>query len=294
MRIHTRRAAGRARGAVAAAVLALPVAASVLAAVPAGAGALSGHMPASAGLALAGSMQTGQAGAGSLVPGRPGTQRWVARYAGPTGRFGYDEASSVMVSPDGDTVFVAGTSTGASSGEDYVTVAYRAATGAQLWLKRYDGPGYSYNSSDQALSAAVSPAGDLVFVTGRSQGRAWGVDYATVAYDAATGAQRWVARYNGPANRLNMAASVAVSPAGDTVFVTGHSEGRASGFDYATVAYDAVTGAQRWVARYNGPGNSDDAAFSMAVSPHGNTVYVTGSSAGRGSGQDYATVAYKG
>ena len=89
-----------------------------------------------------------------------------------------------------------------------------------------------------------------------------GADYATVAYDAATGAQRWASRYNGPANRDDFALSVAVSPDGATVFVTGASFGgrnRAccnSDWDYATVAYDAATGAQRWASRYNGPANS--------------------------------------
>ena len=119
-----------------------------------------------------------------------------------------------------------------------------------------------------------------------------GADYATVAYDAATGAQRWASRYNGPAHRDDFALSVAVSPDGATVFVTGASFGglnRACRHrsDYATVAYDAATGAQRWARRYNGPANSADRASSVAVSPGGATVFVTGTSGG-----NYATVAY--
>ena len=52
-------------------------------------------------------------------------------------------------------------------------------------------------------------------------------------------------------------------------------------------------GAQLWVRLYNGPGNSFDAASSVAARPGGATVYVTGTSyGGAATGNDYATVAY--
>jgi PQQ-like domain len=118
-----------------------------------------------------------------------------------------------------------------------------------------------------------------VYAPGNSFRGTSGSDYATVAYDAATGAQRWASRYNGPANRDDLASSVAVSPGGATVFVTGTS-GNNSAVDYATVAYNAATGAQLWASRYNGPANSGDLASSVAVSPGGATVFVTGTSRG--------------
>src|SRR5262249_25684965 len=152
-----------------------------------------------------------------------------------------------------------------------VTVAYNAATGAQRWVSRYNGPA-------EAHSMAVSPDGGTVFVTGGRYGPTKG-DYATVAYNAATGAQLWARRYNGPVNGNDFAQSGAVSPGGGTVFVTGFSDSP-SVADYATVAYNAATGAQLWAQRYNGPANSDDSALSVAVSPGGGTVYVTGDSVG--------------
>jgi DNA-binding beta-propeller fold protein YncE len=215
-----------------------------------------------------------------------GARVWAKRYNGPGN--GTDVANSLAVSPAGTTVYVTGSSDGGTSGLDYGTVAYSTATGARLWVSRYNGPG---NSSDEATMVAVSPAGDTVYVTGSSSGGTSGVDYATTAYNAATGARLWVRRYNGPGNGQDNARSMVVSPAGDTVYVTGSSDGGASGVDYATVAYSAA-GARLWAKRYNGPGNGTDVANSVAVSPAGTTVYVTGSSDGGASGMDYATIAY--
>lgn len=61
--------------------------------------------------------------------------------------------------------------------------------------------------------------------------------FATIAYDSTTGARLWVTRYNGPANSTDRANSVAVSPTGEQVFVTGYSASVILGYDYATVAY---------------------------------------------------------
>src|SRR2546430_503870 len=54
----------------------------------------------------------------------------------------------------------------------------------------------------------------------------------------------------------------------------------------------ATPGAQLWVRRYNGPGNSIDNATALGVSPDGPTVSVAGRSGGSPSLSDYATVAY--
>ena len=100
----------------------------------------------------------------------------------------------------------------------------------------------------------------------------------------------WVSRYNGPGNGVDEAKAIAVSPNGSRVFVTGLST--ASGQDYATAAYDGATGAPLWTRRYNGTGNGNDEAFSIAVSPDGSKVVVTGESLGTTSGYDYATIVY--
>jgi hypothetical protein len=217
-----------------------------------------------------------------------GAQLWIARYNGPARS--YDSASSVAVSADGTKVFVTGSSTGGSGYHDYATIAYDAATGAQLWVARYDGPANTY---DDATSLAVNVDGTKLIVFGTSYGSGTGPDYATVAYDAASGARLWRVRYNGPENGSDQASSLALSADGTRVVVTGSSSGATTAFDYATVAYQTATGARLWTARYSGPANGGDYANSLALSSDGLNVFVTGSSTGGSTGgADYATVAY--
>jgi PQQ-like domain len=176
-------------------------------------------------------------------------------------------------------VFVTGTSKGMTSGRDYATVAYAAATGTQLWVSRYNRHG---RSADTAVAIAVSPRGGAVFVTGTSVGGNTGSDFATVAYAARTGATLWTKRYDN-AHELDGASSVAVSPDGRRVFVTGGSRGRKFGADFATVAYAAATGAPLWARRYHAPGDRNDTPGKVLVSPRGGgTVVVSGDSSAGG------------
>jgi DNA-binding beta-propeller fold protein YncE len=216
-----------------------------------------------------------------------GSQLWASLYhgAGDTSR-----ATAVAASPDGSKVFVTGSSEGNGTNRDSATVAYNSTTGQQLWVRRYNGP---VNTGDDPAAIVVDPDSKTVFVTGTSQGVRVGVDYTTIAYDAATGKQLWLSRYNNPRrNGLDSASALAISPDGSRLYVTGTSHGRSSQLDYATVAYAAASGKQEWVARYNGHANQDDFARSVAVSPDGSKVFVTGSSWGT-SLYDYATIAYQ-
>ena len=201
---------------------------------------------------------------------------------------GSDGATSLTVSPDGSSVYVTGGSFGTGSGQDVVTVAYRALTGARQWVRRYNGPG---NDEDGGYGAAVSPDSSTVFVTGYSMGTGTELDYATVAYDGKTGDVRWARRYNGPGNDRDIAVEVATSLDGLYVYATGFAASGDSGDDCVTVSYLAATGASVGVRRYNGPGNGTDWGGDIAVSS--DSVFVTGWGDGDGTWYDYATLAYQ-
>jgi PQQ-like domain len=211
----------------------------------------------------------------------PGAQLWVKRYDGAP-----DEeasATSVAASPNGKAVFVTG-HTNINGLEDYTTIAYNGVTGAQMWIKNLAN---SVSASGPPIGGnwvAVSPNGKTVFVTGAARNGCCSAEYATIAYNAATGAQLWLKRYNPSASTPSVATEVVVSPNGQEVYVTGHSAGV-----YATVAYNAATGAQRWAKRFAGYGSH----ASVAVSPNGKEVLVSeGSTSATTNKGSYVTAAY--
>jgi hypothetical protein len=99
----------------------------------------------------------------------------------------------------------------------------------------------------------------------------------------------WVRRYNSPADDWDRANAIAVDDYGN-VYVTGESKGSGTDWDYATIKY-YPNGDTAWVRRYNGPADSSDITFALAIDGYGN-VYVAGYSQGIGSDFDYATIKY--
>ena len=213
-------------------------------------------------------------------------QEWVARYDGPG--TGEDSATALALDAAGN-VYVTGWSRGLGTGLDYATLKYDP-DGNLVWVARYDGPG---RGEDKAVALAVD-AGGNVYVTGWSMGLDTGMDYATLKYDP-NGNPLWVARYDGPGRGFDGDRPVALElDTTGNVCVTGKSIGLDTGLDYATVKYDP-DGNPLWVARYDGPGNLNDAAAALAVDEGGN-VYITGESCGAGLPMgrcmDFATIKY--
>lgn len=213
-----------------------------------------------------------------------GLPLWTNRYNG----LGNSTDTAYAMTVDGSgNVFVTGYSLGSvneGSRYDYATVKY-SNEGLPLWTNRYDGPG---NGSDIALAIAADSSGNA-FVTGtsaRGSDSDSGADYATIKYSS-SGALLWVNRYG--AELTTAAKAIAVDNNGN-VLVTGESIDNGGYSDYATIKYSNA-GVSLWTNRYNGVGNKHDNASAIAVDGSGN-VFVTGYSAGSGSGLDYATIKY--
>jgi len=207
-----------------------------------------------------------------LVPTETCRQHaWATRTEGSLG--GDQVATATGLAPDGSRLYATGYSPGPESAAGHVprdlfTVAHDAETGDELWTALFDTP-----ASWEELPAGLAVTGDRVFVAGTGY---WGAetryDYTVVAYDAATGEELWVARYDGPAHLDDQANAIAVE--GDTVYLTGWSNGVGTSGDVATVAIEAATGEVRWVGRYDHPHHDVDRG--AAVTADGSRVYVTG------------------
>jgi uncharacterized delta-60 repeat protein len=206
---------------------------------------------------------------------------WISRYNGPGNNTDYANAMAV---DNSGNVYVTGASMGSGTGYDYATVKYNSS-GTEEWVARYNGP---VNGDDESFAVALDNSGNI-YVTGFSTGAGTSQDYATIKYNA-SGDVEWIARYNGPGNDQDQANDIKIDGSG-YVYVTGQSIGAGTGFDFATIKYDPLTGDTVWVARYNGTGFYYDYARAIAIDAF-NDIYVTGYSTSTETGYDYTTIKY--
>lgn len=226
--------------------------------------------------------------------GITGRELWRAHSDGPIG----DVGTEVLLSADEQQVFVVVNVRNGGGDIDWAVAAYDMATGEELWRTPYAGLGLAKVDSPKA--AALSPAGDLLYVTGESGGAAqFDADYATVAYATigpAAGSLVWEARFDGGKELSDRASDLAVDRDG-RVIVTGDTllNNRSGNvdLDYMTVAYDGATGEQLWKTSYAGPVERGfDFGRTLATSPLEHVAIVSGQSDGGGRDYDWGTVAY--
>ncbi len=205
-------------------------------------------------------------------------EQWVYRYDGPAS--GADGAYSIAVGPD-DSLYVAGQSTVSGTTGDF-TVISLTTSGQERWVYGYNGPA---NDADCAYSIVVGADSNL-YAAGSSQGSGTGLDFAVISLTA-SGAERWVYRYNGTGNGNDWASSIVMGTDGN-LYAAGVSEGSGTSEDFIVVSL-TPSGSERWVYRHNGAGNGSDGAHSIVAGPDTN-VYAAGYSGGSGTSEDFAVI----
>jgi uncharacterized delta-60 repeat protein len=207
-----------------------------------------------------------------------GNQLWVRRYNGSANDNDY--ASWLALDASGN-VYVTGQSVETGSDNDITTIKY-SPNGDMLWTKHYNGPG---NGFDAGQAIAVDTDGNA-YVTGNHT-TTTGLECVTLKYSAA-GDLSWTASFNGPDASGGVFISIALDDSANA-YVSGFVfSGGAT--DFATVKYD-TNGIEQWSQLYNGPGNSYDGTYAIAVDNNRNVV-VAGYSTGNGTDYDYTTIKY--
>ena len=195
-------------------------------------------------------------------------------------RTGTSLGDQIKLSPDGATLYLSGW----TGGDSNTVAAYHTPDGSLAWQQSWHSPG----GQAAPLDLAVNPDGSAVYVTGLDTPPGSQDIWATLAYDAGTGARRWL-RYDRRAGDYGIfPQSIAVSPDGSAVYVTGRGVSGTGKGDFTTFDYSAATGATVWTQRYGGRSGGNGGAAFDGVSPDGSTVFVTGTPVSGG----YATLGY--
>ncbi len=209
-----------------------------------------------------------------------GVLQWAKQYNNPVNSGDY----ASFIAGDANNVYVTGTSVGAGTGSDFLTIKYNS-NGDSLWTARYSGT----TSINEIPYGFAVDAGGNVYVTGMTQGSGSGIDYMTIKYNT-NGVVQWQSRYTAPGNTQDIPEGLTIDGSGN-VYVTGRTRVNSSYNDFGTVKYNS-SGAQQWVAIYdNIPVSRDDYGYDIAVDAAGN-VYVTGNSQADGSDRDALTIKY--
>src|SRR5215470_15104396 len=191
----------------------------------------------------------------------------------------------IAVSPDGTRVYVTGW-------QGAVAIAYAAGTGRRLWVSRVNHERVSLDG------LAVSPDGATVYEAGSGKVSGRGPYIAVIAYDAATGRQRWLRYYTRVEPAYAELHAVAVSPDGSTVYVSGEAGALVpSSYSLLVLAYRA-TGALKWATRYANRytgGTYAGGAFGgpIVLGPGGRDLYVAGTVSSKYGHHVAATFAFR-
>jgi uncharacterized delta-60 repeat protein len=207
-----------------------------------------------------------------------GNELWVRRYNGTANDNDYPYWLALDASGN---IYVTGQSVETGSDNDITTIKY-APNGDVFWMQHYNGPGNGY---DAGQAVAVDGDGNS-YITGNHT-TATGLECVTLKYST-SGDLLWSASFNGPDQSGGVLISIALDDLAN-VYVSGFVfNGGAS--DFATIKYD-TSGTEQWARLYDGPAQSYDGTYAIAVDNERNVV-VTGYSTGVGTDYDYTTIKY--
>ena len=183
-----------------------------------------------------------------------------------------DKATGVVVDDAIGAAYVAGTTEGATTGNDIVLIKVADGLGGYLpgavvWAKTAS---TATGRDDEAEAVAMDKSGN-VYVTGGTERSDGTMDLVTVKF-LPDGTVAWKLPHNNATTRFDRGLAIAVS--GSSVYVAGISDRKGHGDDLVLLKY-TTGGERRWVRYYDDPLNRDESVSGIAVT--GSAVYVCGS-----------------
>lgn len=193
--------------------------------------------------------------------------RWISGFDGGGTPFATDVLVDMAVHASG-AICVTGSTATAGGAVGAMTLLYDP-DGSERWRRLYvapDSAGY-----EEGARAFFAPDGRCL-VAGRRSSATTGPDALLLSYDA-NGDLAWSASHDGAASGFDIAVDVAADADGNA-FVLALVAGGDSGWDFATLKYDAA-GALLWSRTFDGPLGQDDQPAGLVIDAGGN-AYVAG------------------
>lgn len=224
----------------------------------------------------------------TLYDAATGAQTWTSTY----GQKGYNRLATSVASASGGILVVTGQEQVIGQRQaSILTLGYSVGSGSLLWSARYAGK----TNNNIGQQVVVAPDGSAAYVTGVKSAKRSNV-MTTLAYDTATGAQRWATVDPVGAKERSEGTRLAVLGDGSRVAAIGEAHVGSKPWHARTIVYDATTGGILWRGDYRVKGDSAGFGDDVAGSPDGGSVYAL---AGRcplvncdGGGRVWTVVAY--
>lgn len=196
-----------------------------------------------------------------------------------------DDGMSSMVLDTENNIYFCGSKYNTQSLFDYF-YAKLDLNGNIIWSENYNGAGNNLDISSTILLDSFNN----VFVTGfsRSGMNPGSEDFLTIKLTQ-TGNIRWIRSYDGIANGIDQAKSMAIDNSGN-VYIGGASDTGNFHLVYALIKYDSL-GSFQWVKNYFYSQTPEDFINNVALDNQ-NNVYVTGISLSPVSDFDITTIKY--
>lgn len=210
---------------------------------------------------------------------------WASTYDGVSGGQMEDWAND-MVYKSG-YIYVTGRSRHGlgSSTTDAVVLKFDAA-GDTAWTRRYNGP---QDNFDEGNAITVDDGG-RVFVAGSGHSASSSyLQMLTLRYSL-SGSSPWSRHYGGMDISDQEATNVIADGTGGC-YTVGSALFAGQGLDYTVAHYD-MNGDTLWVRHYNGTSGTMNNLTTAACADAGGNVFITGTSEGTGTGEDFVTVKY--